>query len=147
MLRLGMRWLAQSAVLAAALALGGCASNEVGPTPAELKANWNAQNIVPQGYKSDLMAFLRTYLNDPSRIRDASVATPMLKFMGPGERYVVCVRYNERKSDGKYAGVKEGFATFVSGKLDRFFDVPKEVREMCKEAAYAPFPELQTMSR
>ena len=145
--KLGMRDLAQSAALTAALALGGCASSEVGPTPAELKANWEAQNIIPQGYKRDLMAFLRTYLNDPSRIRDAGVAPPMRKDVGPGERYVVCVRYNERKSDGKYAGVKEGVATFVSGKLDRFFDVPREVRELCKDAAYGPFPELQTMTR
>jgi hypothetical protein len=145
-----MRWLAQRAALGAALfaalALGGCAT-EVGPSTAELKASWEAQNIVPDSYKRDLMAFMRTYLNDPSHVRDAAVAQPVRKEVGPGERYVVCVRYNERKSDGKYAGVKDGMATFVSGKLDRFFDVPREVRPYCKDAVYAPFPELQTLTR
>ena len=127
-------------------ALGGC-STPVGLTPAEIKANWEAQNIPPAGYKRGLLAFLRTYLNDPTNIRDAAVSPPQRKEIGQGERYVVCVRYNERK-DGRYAGVKEGMATFVSGKLDRFFDAPpREVKELCKDAAYAPFPELQTLSR
>ena len=141
-----MRWPALLVASLAAFALGGCAT-EVGPSAAELKANWEAQNIMPQGYKRDLLAYMRTYLNDPSHIRDAAVSQPQLKQIGPGERYVVCVRYNERKSDGKYAGVKDGLATFVSGKLDRFFDTPRDVREFCKDAAYAPFPELQTLTR
>jgi len=142
-----MRRLALIAASLAGFALGGCASTEVGPSNAELKATWEAQNILPQGYRRDLMAFMRTYLNDPARIRDAAVAPPQRKDVGPGERYVVCVRYNERKSDGKYAGVKDGMATFVSGKLDRFFDTPREVLAFCKDAAYAPFPELQTLTR
>ena len=142
-----MKKLALVAASLAAFALGGCAATEVGPSPAELKANWEAQNIMPQGYKRDLLAYMRTYLNNPARIRDAAVSQPQRKEVGPGERYVACVRFNERKSDGKYAGVKEGVATFVSGKLDRFFDTPREVRELCKDAVYAPFPELETLSR
>jgi len=136
-----MRWLA----LLAMLAVGGCAT-PVGPSPAELKAQWEAQNVLPQDYKSDLMAFLRTYLNDPSHIRGASVSQPQLKTVGPGERYTACVRYNARV-DGKYAGAKEGAAIYVSGKLDHFLDGPKEVREFCKDAVYAPFPELETLTR
>ena len=69
-----MRWLA----LVAVLMVGGC-TTEVGPSPAELKAQWDAQNVVPQNYKNDLMAFLRTYLNDPTHIRAAAVSQPQLK--------------------------------------------------------------------
>ena len=130
----------------AALALGGCASNDVGPSPAELKARFEAENVYPDAYKRDLLAFLRTYLNEPSGVRGAAVAAPHRKDVGPGERFVVCVRYTERK-DGRYAGPKEGVAVFVSGKLDRFFDVPTEVREICKDAAFAPFPELEALKR
>jgi len=137
-----MRWLA----LLAALAVGGCAT-EVGPSQAELKTQWEAQNIYPAGYKQDLLAFLRTYINDPTQIRAAAVAQPQRKAVGPGERYVVCVRYNARNTDGRYTGPKDGAATYVSGKLDRFFDVPSEVRELCKDAAYAPFPELEKLKR
>jgi hypothetical protein len=136
-----MQWLA----LAAVLVVGGCAT-EVGPTPAELKAQWEAQNVFPQNYKADLMAYMRTYLNDPTHVRGAAVSQPQLRTVGPGERYVACVRYDARV-DGKYAGSKDGAATYVSGKLDRYLDAPIEVRELCKDAAYAPFPELETLTR
>jgi hypothetical protein len=142
-----MRGLALLAAFVAALSASGCATTEVGPTEAELKANWEAQNVVPQNYKRDLMAYLRTYLNDPSGIRSAAVSAPQRKEVGPGERYVTCVRFNARKSDGKYAGSKDGVAVYVSGKLDRFFDTPIEVRELCKGAVFAPFPELETLTR
>ncbi|MFN3658148.1 MAG: hypothetical protein ACK4UO_12900 [Pseudolabrys sp.] len=135
------------AALAAVLALSGCASRELGPTPAELKARWEAQNVYPANYKADLLAFLRTYLNDPTQVRGAAVSVPALKNIGPGERYVACLRYNARDTGGKYMGPKEGAATYVSGKLDRFFDVPREVREFCKDASYAPFPELEKLTR
>ncbi len=136
-----MRWLA----LVAVLMVGGC-TTEVGPSPAELKAQWEAQNIVPQNYKNDLLAFLRTYLNDPTHVRAAAVSQPVLKTVGSGERYIACVRYNARV-DGKYAGAKDGAAIYVSGKLDRFLDGPKDVKEICKDAVYAPFPELETLTR
>jgi len=132
-------------VLVAVLTVGGCAT-EVGPSQAELKAQWEAQNVFPQNYKADLMAYMRTYLNDPSHIRGAAVSQPQRKTMGRGERYVACLRYNAR-TDGKYAGSKDGAAIYVAGKLDRFLDVPLEVREFCKDAAYAPFPELETLAR
>jgi hypothetical protein len=125
--------------------VGGC-TTDVGPSPAELKAQWDAQNVFPQNYKNDLMAFLRTYLNDPTHVRNASVSQPVLKQVGPGERYVACVRYNARV-DGKYASVKDGVATYVSGKLDRYFSTPQDVKEFCKDAVYAPFPELETLTR
>jgi hypothetical protein len=136
-----MRWLAVPVLLV----LGACASN-LEPSPAELEARWNAQNVFPQNYKQDLLAFLRTYLNDPSHIREAGVSQPQLKKVGPGDRYVACVRYNARKSGGQYAGVKDGAAIYVSGKLDRFID-GKEVQLYCRDTAYAPFPELGRLTR
>ena len=132
--------------IAAALLLAAC-TTDVGPSEAELKAQWEAQNVVPQNYKQDLLAFMRTYLNDPTHVRDASVSQPVRKTVGSGERYVACVRYNARNSDGKYLGPKEGAAIYVSAKLDRFLDTPRETRELCKDAAYAPFPELQKLQR
>jgi hypothetical protein len=131
-----------------AAALGGC-STDIGPTAAELKARWEAENIYPQNYRKDLLAFMRTYLNDPTHVRSATVSEPRLKYIGPGDRYVTCVRFNARNTDGKYLGPKEGAATFVSGKLERFFDAPKELREreLCKDATFAPFPELERLTR
>jgi hypothetical protein len=131
---------------AATVALGGCAT-EVGPSSAELKAKWDAENVFPQAYRQDLLAYLRTYLNDPSHVRGAAVSQPQLKYIGPGDRYVACVRFNARNTDGKYQGSKDGAAVYVAGKLDRFFDIPKDVRELCKDAAFAPFPELEKLTR
>ena len=146
MRRARMRALALLIAVSVAAALGGCAT-ETGPSASELKARWDAENVYPQGYRQDLLAFLRTYLNDPSQVRSASVSQPQLKYIGPGDRYVACVRYNARNSDGKYVGSKDGAATYVAGKLDRFLDTPKDVRELCKEVAFVPFPELERLTR
>ena len=145
---MGKRMAARLLASLAAAVLAGCAT-EIGPTSAELKARWDAENIYPQNYRQDLLAFLRTYLNDPAQVRGAAVSQPQLKYIGPGDRYVSCVRFNARNTDGKYVGSKDGAATFVSGKLERFFDTPKELRELelCKDAAFAPFPELERLAR
>lgn len=142
-----MRWTIGLAVLAGVLAVGGCASDDLGPSPAELRARWEAQNVYPQTYKADLLAFLRTYLNDPRHIRSAGVTQPALMDVGPGKRYVACVRYDARNANGQYSGVKVGAATYVSGKLDRFTDAAPSVKAMCKDAVFAPFPELAKLSR
>jgi hypothetical protein len=141
-----MRRLALFGLASAAVALAGCAT-EVGPSASELKARWDAENVYPQGYRQDLLAFLRTYLNDPSHVSAAAVSQPQLKFIGPGDRYVACVRYNARNTDGKYLGSKDGAAVYVAGKLDRFFDTPKDVRQLCKDVTFAPFPELEQLTR
>lgn len=137
-----MRWLA----LLGALVLAGCSAS-LGPTPADLQAQWDAQNTFPAHYKDDLLAFLRSYLNYPDDIRDGAVAPPELKTVGAGKRYVVCVRYNERDSAHHYAGPKTGAAVYVSGRLDHFIGQPRAVKEMCKDAAFAPFPALAKLRR
>jgi hypothetical protein len=134
------------ATLLGAAMLGGC-STDLGPTPAELEARWQAQNVYPENYKTDLLAFLRTYLNDPTHVRGAVVTQPVLKDVGPGQRYVVCVRYNARDLDGKYTGLKDGAAIYVAAKLDRYVDVKRELQTLCKDAVYAPFPELTALTR
>jgi hypothetical protein len=141
-----MRRMALLAASLAALAVGGCAT-DTGPTEEQLKARWEVQNVYPAAYRSDLLAFLRTYINDPTRLHGTAVSQPQRKTVGPGERFVACVRYQERKSDGKYAASKDGAAVYVSGKLDRFFDDPKEMRDLCKDAAFGPFPELEKLTR
>jgi hypothetical protein len=133
------------ALLVAAL-LTGCTTN-LEPSASDLKARWDAENVYPQRYRQDVLAFLRTYLNDPSHVRGAGISQPQLKYIGPGDRYVSCVRYDARNTDGKYLGSKDGAATYVGGKLDRFLDTPRDVRELCKEVAYAPFPELEQLTR
>lgn len=145
-----MQWTSPISILAAgaalSVAMAGCAK-DVGPTAEELKARWETQNVYPEGYKSDLLAFMRTYLNDPAHIRSASASRPERKSVGQGERFVSCVRYRERKDGGAYGAPKDGAATFVSAKLDRFFDTALEVKTLCKDAVFEPFPEMEKLSR
>lgn len=134
--------------LAAVLILGGCSADLVTfSEQIDMRARWNAQNVYPSHYKEDVLAYLRTYLNSPEHVRDAGLTTPQLKTVGPGERYIACVRFNARDSDGKYKGVKQGAAVYISGKLDQFVDQPKVVTDLCKEASFAPFPELERLTR
>jgi hypothetical protein len=117
------------------------------------------RNVAPTDYRADILAFLRTYLNDPTNVRQASLTQPSLQRVGRDERYVACVRFNARKSDGRYAGLIDTAAVFnSSGKLDRFIDLtPDEtaadaaLRESlgatCRTAAYQPFPELERLTR
>jgi len=129
--------------------LAGCAGQR---NPFEI-------NTTPTNYKSDILAFLRTYLNDPTNVREASVTPPALQRVGRDERYVACVRFNARRSDRQYAGLLDTAAVFnPSGRLDRFIDLtPDETAadaalrtqlgDVCKTAAYQPFPELERLTR
>jgi len=126
--------------LALATGLAGC--NAEWLRSRELAAE--ANTTPPISYRSDITQFMRTYLNDPTRIRDAALSEPALKDFDNASRYAVCVRYNARKSDGQYAGPKVSLVLFRYGRLDRIVD---NAREACKDAAYQPFPELEQLTR
>jgi hypothetical protein len=72
------------------------------------------------------------------------VSEPALKTFDNVSRYVVCVRYNARRTDGGYAGPKDSLVLFRDGRLDRIID---NGREACRDAAYQPFPELERLTR
>jgi hypothetical protein len=120
--------------------LAGCSSDWT----RTVERNEQANTTPPLNYKGDIVAFMRTYLNDPSGVREAFLSEPALRTIDGIDRYVVCVRYNARKTDGRYAGSKDNLVLFRSGRLDRIID---NGRERCRDAAYAPFPELERMQR
>ena len=60
------------------------------------------------------------------------------------ERYTVCLRYNAKDFDGRYAGIKQGMAVYSRGRFDRFVPQP---HGPCDEAEYKPFPELEALRR
>jgi hypothetical protein len=126
--------------LLAALVLSGCSSDWM---LARERAE-QAYLTAPTHHRADIVAFMRSYLNDPSGVRGAFVSEPAKRTLDGVERYVVCVRYNARKRDGQYAGSKDSLVLFRDGRLDRVID---NAKEQCKEAAYQPFPELERLSR
>jgi hypothetical protein len=62
----------------------------------------------------------------------------------PPERYTVCVRYNAKDVDDRYAGIRQGMVVYARGRFDRF--VPQQ-RGLCDQAEYKPFPELEALGR
>src|ERR1700756_3821221 len=40
-------------------------------------------NIYPESYKSELLGFLHSYINDPTKIRDAAISEPALRPVSP----------------------------------------------------------------
>jgi hypothetical protein len=115
-------------------------------------SNERANTTEPQNYKPEILALMRTYLNDPTQVRDAFISEPVIKSVEGADRYIVCMRYNAKKSDGKYAGNKDVIVTFRDGRLNRLIDTrdPREVRqtrEQCKDIPLKPFVELQQLTR
>jgi hypothetical protein len=137
---MALRW----SILTIALALGACASGFDERSTEERKADWAAQNVYPANYRMELLAYLRTYLNDPTGVREAGISEPALRAAGLGERYIVCVRFNPKREGGGYAGAKEHLVIYVGGKLDRYVEA---AGESCKAAPYAAFPELERLTR
>ena len=139
----------RGAALALAALTGACASQSVTDPPerpqySDRRSVSEADNPFPANYRPEAIAFLRTYLNDPTGIREASISQPVVRpVAGVGHRYVSCLRFNARKSDGSYAGSRDHFIVFFAGKLDRM----APTREECRDAAFQPFPELERLTR
>jgi hypothetical protein len=130
-------------LLALSVALVGCSSSEY--IAARDRAR-EANTMAPApGYRDDIVAFMRTYLNNPVGVRNAFIAEPGLHSIEGIQRNSVCLRYTARKSDGQYAPSKDSLVVFRDGRLDRIVDTPRDVREACKDAAYQPFPELERL--
>jgi len=145
------RRLLRCATLVLIAGLSACAGGQRSPFESAARA--------PTNYKSDILAFLRTYLNDPTRVREAAVAEPSLQKVDGDQRYIACVRFNARRLDGRYAGLLTTAAIFDnSGKLTRFIDLTADptapdaavrarLADVCRDAAYQPFPELERLTR
>jgi hypothetical protein len=99
-------------------------------------------NTFPAHYKTDILAAMHAYLNDPTGIRDAAIADPALKDSGEATRYIVCLKFNAKKNNTAYAGLREIAAVFLVGRFDHFIETPKD---LCAGVTYTSFPELQSL--
>ncbi len=125
-----------------ALLLGACASQQGSGSSDEI-------NTYPANYKADILAAMRVYVNDPTGIRDAAISEPALKpaTIAMPARYVACLRFNAKQTATVYAGMKEVAAVFLAGRFDQFIDAPKLEQELCANATYIAFPDLQNLAR
>ena len=126
------------------LALTACFESDESRPTSFIEDSNDANQPVPANYKAEVVAFMHTYLNNPVGVHEASVAEPVQRTVGARLRWVGCVRYTERQLDGNYREPHERAIVFVSGRLDR---VAQNSAELCAAAAYAPFPDMEKMSR
>ncbi len=67
-----------------------------------------------------------------------------MRLVGGRLRYVSCLRFTPRESDGSYREPRERAILYVDSRLDRVVD---NASEPCAGAVYVPFPELEKMAR
>jgi len=133
-----------AAILLLPMALAACAGSDEGRGISFTDDRGVANQPFPTNYRSEIVSFMRTYLNDPIGVRDAAMAEPVQRVIGGRLRYVSCLRFSARDSGGNYREPQERAIQFVDARLDRIIE---NTSEPCAGAVYAPFPELQKMTR
>ncbi|WP_029582016.1 hypothetical protein [Bradyrhizobium sp. URHD0069] len=134
----------RAATLMLPIALAACAGNNDGGSISYTDDRGVANQPYPDNYRAEILAFMKTYLNDPRGIRDAAMAEPVQRTVGGRLRYVSCLRFTPRESDGSYRELRERAVLYVDRRLDRLVE---DTGDICAGAVYAPFPELGKLAR
>jgi hypothetical protein len=133
-----------AAILALSLALSACAGSDDGKPITFTDDRGVSDQTFPKNYRAEVLAFMKTSLNNPVGVHDAVVAEPVQRTVGGRLRYVTCLRFAPRESDGSYREPRERAILFVDGRLDRLVE---NSSEPCAGAVYAAFPEMEKMTR
>jgi hypothetical protein len=133
----------RAAILLLPITLAACASDD-SRSITYTDDRGVANQPYPNNYRAELLAFMKTYLNNPVGIRNAAMAEPVQRTVGGRLRYVSCLRFAPRESDGSYREVNERAILYVDGRLDR---VVENAGDTCAGAVYTPFPELEKLTR
>ena len=119
------------------VALAACSSSDEVKSITATDDRGVSNQPFPNNYRAEILAFMKTYLNNPEKVRDAGMAEPVQRTVGGRLRYVSCLRFSVRESDGTYREPRERAVLFVDRRLDR---VIENAGELCAGATYAPFP-------
>jgi hypothetical protein len=133
-----------AAILLLPIALAACAGSDEVKSITYTDDRGVSNQPFPNNYKNEILSFMKTYLNNPVGVRDAVMAEPVQRVVGGRLRYVSCLRFSPRDSDGNYREPRERAVLYVDGRLDRIIE---NAGDACAGAVYAPFPALETMVR
>jgi hypothetical protein len=140
----GLRIAARCLAMLLPLALSACATSDESHSISFTSDRGVADQPFPGNYRTEILAFMRTYLNNPAGLHETGLAEPVQRTVGGRLRYVSCVRYAAKETDGSYGERRERAIVYVDGRLDR---VAENGNELCAGAAYASFPELAVLTR
>jgi hypothetical protein len=133
-----------AAILLLPIMLAACAGDDGREAAFTIDSGNDANQPYPNNYRPELLAFMKTYLNNPVGVHDAMMAEPVQRTVGGRVRYISCLRFTPRESDGSYREPRERAILFVNGRLDRMVE---KAGEVCAGATYAPFPDLEKLTR
>jgi hypothetical protein len=134
----------RAAILLLPIVLAACAGSGEGGSITYTDDRGVASQPYPGNHRAEILAFMKTWLNNPVGVRGAAMAEPVQRTVGGRLRYVSCLRFAERNSGGAYREPRERAVLYVDGRLDR---VIENAGEPCAGAVYAPFPELEKLTR
>ena len=127
-----------------AATLGGCSGS--GPDSFAFGKSVEPQplrgNPFPAQYKAEVADYIRRNTGNPTRIKDATIAEPVLKTVDKTQLYITCVRYNPRDSDNRYQGNQTKLAIFLGGALNQYLP---ENPELCSGLNYQRYPEIESL--
>jgi hypothetical protein len=135
---------AKFAAILLPIALAACASSDESKPITFTDDRGVSDQPYPKNYRTEILSFMKTYLNNPAGVHDAAMAEPVQRTVGGRLRYVSCLRFSARESDGGYRQPREPAIVYVDGRLDR---VVENASDPCAGAVYAPFPELEKLTR
>ena len=133
-----------AAILLLPVALAACAGSDDGKPITFTDDRGVSDQPYPKNYRTEVVAFMHTYLNNPVGVHDAVLAEPVQRTIGGRLRYITCLRFTPRESDGSYRQSRERAIVYVDGRLDR---IVENAGEPCAGATYVAFPELEKMTR
>ncbi|MCK7475132.1 MAG: hypothetical protein MZV49_20075 [Rhodopseudomonas palustris] len=136
-----LRHLMAATALLMGLALAGCgAGSEFGGVDED-----RSNQPFPQNFRAELLAFYKTYLTNPVGVREAVLAEPVLRKVGGRPRYVACVRVtNVRASPTTAARFTASRRWCLSMAGSTAVD---DTEELCSGVSYAPFADLEKLTR
>ena len=115
------------ALLLAPLAIAGCSNT---PKPAV------EANVLPTDYRNQIATYLGQVVTDRADFRNSMIGAPVLKPVGAGEHYIVCVMLNGHNQH------KEKIVIYLGTNINQFVDATPG---QCADAAYQPFKELAAL--
>jgi hypothetical protein len=133
-----------AAIVLLPIALAACAGSDDSKMISYTADRGVSDQPYPNNYRTELLSFMKTYLNNPVGVHDGAMAEPVQRTVGGRVRYVSCLRFTPRESDGSYRDARERAIVYVDGRLDH---VVENAGEVCAGVVYAPFPDLEKMTR
>lgn len=130
------------AVLAAVL--GGCTASSLSNLSFTKEPDTPPINptLFPARYRTEIADFMRTYLNNPTKVKDAYIGEPVIRPFAGSPKYISCVRYNPRDNKDRYEGSQSNLVVFLDGKVNQFLGADPN---LCAGLSYQRYPEIESM--